>query len=1107
MTAPRQSPLRRSKSPGLRDGATRLIGSNGKPSDSVRAEEPRRGVSKRQAGFQQAARHLLPIALAIACWLAADVARAEPELLDAFESLDGWSVITSEGATLELVNDIGYRGRGMRLDFDLRGGGYVNAKKRFDLPLPDNYVFSFRLRGDTPRNGFEFKVLDPTGRNVWWYNDRNLDFPKRWERVQVRKSRLEFAWGPSGGAPLTTAGALEFTISAATGGKGSVWIDELEIAERDPFSSEAAIPTVTASTETDGFAAQQVLAGDVGWRSEPVPHPQWLLVDFGKIREYGGLVLTWDDADFATSYQILTSDTGRRWTALRPNQAGNGGRDYIDIQDGESRFIKIEMDESSRRQGYAIRALEIRPFAFSATANHFFEAIASEAPRGWYPRYLLREQAYWTVIGVDGDNHEALVGSDGAIENGEGSFSVEPFLSAGGQLLSWADGHPVPSLLDGYLPVPTVTWTAGVLVLEVTAFASGQPGAAATWARYRVRNTGSEAIDADLFLAIRPFQVNPPWQSLHRPGGVSPIRRIRIDAEGIRVNEHAQVVLLTPPNESGAAGFAESSTIEALAKGTVPSHTAVEDLSGYASAAARYGLRLGPGESRDVFVAMPFPGTDAALMPEGETSPEAHFAALLAAVREDWGRKTDRVAFSIPGADEHLARIARSAVAQILINADGPAIQPGSRAYARSWIRDGAITAGALLQMGSPQQVGSFLRWYAPQQWPSGKVPCCIDDRGRDPVPEHDSPGQLIHTVAEYYRFTRDVGLVADLWKHVVAAVDYITMLRSQRLTPEYNSANLRVFRGLLPESISHEGYASQPAHSYWDDFFAIRGLRDAAFLATVVGDPARARSYEIHAREMREDVGASIELAMKRHGIDFIPGAAELGDYDPSSTAIAVTPLDEAAILPPDALRNTFAGYLHILDARLAGGTNWETYSPYELRIGGALLRLGEPTQSLRILRAMVADQRPAAWNQWQEIVWRDPAAPRFIGDMPHTWIASMFVSNLRALFAYEDESADALVLGAGLAPEWIAAPEGVGVMRLPTHFGTLSLHVRRESDTVVRVRIGGDVRVPSGLLKLRLPLSTPLRRVLVDGEPISTFDDRSATIACAQCTVDLTY
>jgi hypothetical protein len=29
---------------------------------------------------------------------------------------------------------------------------------------------------------------------------------------------------------------------------------------------------------------------------------------------------------------------------------------------------------------------------------------------------------------------------------------------------------------------------------------------------------------------------------------------------------------------------------------------------------------------------------------------------------------------------------------------------------------------------------------------------------------------------------------------------------------------------GLLPESISHEGYSAKPMHSYWDDLWALKG-------------------------------------------------------------------------------------------------------------------------------------------------------------------------------------------------------------------------------------------------------------------------------------------
>src|SRR5712672_178252 len=74
----------------------------------------------------------------------------------------------------------------------------------------------------------------------------------------------------------------------------------------------------------------------------------------------------------------------------------------------------------------------------------------------------------------------------------------------------------------------------------------------------------------------------------------------------------------------------------------------------------------------------------------------------------------------------------RTALAHILVNRDGPAIRPGARAYARSWIRDGSMISAALLRLGHPDEVRDFIEWYAPYQYPDGKVPCCVDRRGAD---------------------------------------------------------------------------------------------------------------------------------------------------------------------------------------------------------------------------------------------------------------------------------------------------------------------------------------------------------------------------------------
>ena len=208
------------------------------------------------------------------------------------------------------------------------------------------------------------------------------------------------------------------------------------------------------------------------------------------------------------------------------------------------------------------------------------------------------------------------------------------------------------------------------------------------------------------------------------------------------------------------------------------------------------------------------------------------FGSALAATTRDWHQRLDRVDIHLPPVAGPLVDTFRTVLAHILINRDGPAIQPGSRSYARSWIRDGSLTSSALLRAGLAEPVRELIEWFAPYQFPSGKIPCCVDSRGADPVPENDSHGEFLFLVAEYWRYTHDRATVEKVWPHVEKAVAYIDELRAQRRTDEYRQpAKLRYF-GLLPESISHEGYSSHPVHSYWDDFFALTGLKNAADLA-----------------------------------------------------------------------------------------------------------------------------------------------------------------------------------------------------------------------------------------------------------------------------------
>jgi hypothetical protein len=660
--------------------------------------------------------------------------------------------------------------------------------------------------------------------------------------------------------------------------------------------------------------------------------------------------------------------------------------------------------------------------------------------------------------------------------------------------VTWNDVERTQSLEEGYLPIPTVAWKHDAVGLRVTTFASGDAGASLLYARYKVDNPSGRRQKGRLLLAVRPFQVLPTWQELNMVGGVSPIREVRYDAGVVRVNRSKAVVLLTPPTAFGAASSEEVGAAEALREGRLPAANEVTDPAGFAAGVLSWDFDLAPGETKEVVLAVPFhePYVEALASATTERTARSLVNAEQAAARRRWQTLLSRVEIDIPAAPE-IVRTAKSTLAYTLINRDGPAIQPGSRTYARSWIRDGAVTSAALLQMGFPAEVRDFIRWYATFQFPDGKVPCCIDRRGPDAVPEHDSNGQFVWLVGEYYRYTRDVGLVADLWPSVAAAVDYMAELRGKRTTDAYRVPENTAYFGLLPESISHEGYSSHPVHAYWDQFWALAGLRAAPLLANVVGDVDRVAAYGELRDAFATDLTASLPRAMAMHNIDFVPGSVELGDFDPSSTAVMVNLLGDEPSLRP-ALDRTYARYLDEIAGRRAGTRGWEAYSPYELRNVEALTLLGRTLEAHALLDWLMADRRPLAWNQWAEISWRDPKSPSFIGDMPHTWVGCIFVHALRTMLVHERAADRAIVVGAGVRPDWLA--RGVSARRLPTKSGVLSFTMRADGPDAVRVRIAGDLAVPSGGLVVTSPGDRPLRRVTVDGRAVAEFTAGAVTI-----------
>lgn len=1055
-------------------------------------------------------------------------------VLDSFDSVSQWTTTPAEGVEISVHQDpSGAHGGAMRVDFDFHGhGGYAVIHRALNMTLPPNYEFSFAIKGDAPTNTLEFKLIDATGDNVWWSNNQNFRFPKDWTTVTRRKRQISFAWGPTNDRDLKSFAAIEIAITAGTGGKGSIWLDDLAVTPLGTDTRFYSAPIVAASSQVSGYEPGRTIDADMstGWRSAPVrvvstsvtsppagtvpPGSESVDLDFQGRREFGGLVITWEPGRRATSYVVQASPDKQNWqtlstvrrttvspfaqasaTSTRATMATSPFyRDYLYLPESDARYLRIVLTAPETNNGYGIRDISIKPLDWAATENDFFLAVARDAPRGSYPRPFVGEQSYWTVLGIDRDSAEALVNEEGLLEVGRGQFSIEPFLYNDGKLITWSDAKTSVAANAESLPLPQVVWSANDIDLTITPFVAGPVDSSVLYARYRITNNSRGYKKLTLYLALRPFQVNPPWQFLNLAGGVARIDSISLQGSSVRVSGNKFVRSLASPSGFGALGFADGNIVDWLRAGRLPPSGTVIDSTGHASAAFSYQLELGPhSSSSPIDIAVPLHGGDLNLarLLSTATPPATLFpgqgeravSSQLDRTSAEWRQKLGPTSIVLPPSAARYTQTLRTQLADILINRDGPAIQPGSRSYSRSWIRDGSLTSTALLRLGHDQDVKDFIDWFAGYQYDNGKVPCCVDEHGATPVPENDSHGEFIYAVAEYYRHTGDKAELEKMWPHVAKAVAYMDSLRHERMTEQYTVGANKPFYGLLPQSISHEGYSAKPMHSYWDDFFALRGFKDAAFIARELGKPEAANFAQIR-NSFRSNLLESIRQVVMTRKISFIPGSVELADFDPTSTTIAVSPGGEAGRLPGPLLNRTFDRYFQEARQRSLGMKPWDAYTPYELRNVGVHVQLGQRGRAHELLDFFFKSQRPEAWHQWAEVVYRDPKTPKFIGDMPHTWVGSDYIRSFLDMLAYERESDSSLVIGAGVRDEWVKEDPGVKVSNLSTEYGPLNYDMRAIGK-VVTINLRTGIRMPPGGIVIYSPLEQPILSATVDGVP----------------------
>jgi hypothetical protein len=763
-----------------------------------------------------------------------------------------------------------------------------------------------------------------------------------------------------------------------------------------------------------------------------------ITVDFGYVRFPLGALIEWGET-YGTIFSVHLSDDGKSFREVGRISTGNGGTDSFWWRSTTSRYFRLTLHEANSPDGAIVNELKLRILNKDRMPIGQLERAALSGCGDLYPQALLGRQVYWTALGEFDQAEEALFDEYGNLEPQRGSGQVMPFLRLGGALHG-APGSTVISqfLVDGSLPIPSVTWSALDVELRATALAhAGQ-----ALVEYQITNRSGTPRKGALVLAVRPVQINPYWQH----GGHAPINAIAVDGRQLRVNDRSYAEFSSEPQAVAIADFGDGDVVKLIENGPKQTARCLHSGSGLLSAVCELAFSLAPGDSIAFVMASPM---------REEITPQANvaFGAVRENVAQIWREKIGPRKINV--GDRDVSDTVEAQTALILVNSTRFAFKPGPRNYDRTWIRDGSSQALALLWAGLIEEAKTYAVWYSKRIYQNGMVPPILNidgtvNPGYGSDIEFDAQGEFIGMAADIYRISRDRAFLNTIFEPVVRAAKFIEELCARTNVlhgPE------TTFHGLLAPSISHEGY-SKPSYSYWDNFFALSAWRNCEYLASEIGDTEIAAYAKGKGQGFAASLARSIRMTSEELGSGLIPGSADREDVDPTSTSIAFEPCRVEDVLPAEFIPATYN--LFVTHLKLFASPNFDgSYSPYVIRSLNAFVSLGWFEDTFRLLSVALACRRPCGWRNWAEVVWGAPRAPEYVGDMPHTWIGAEFATAIRRMLLRENGST--LELFRAVPDAWWQG-EGIALHDLPTTFGTANLSAQRGgSRAIVELALTG--------------------------------------------------
>lgn len=362
-----------------------------------------------------------------------------------------------------------------------------------------------------------------------------------------------------------------------------------------------------------------------------------------------------------------------------------------------------------------------------------------------------------------------------------------------------------------------------------------------------------------------------------------------------------------------------------------------------------------------------------------------------------------------------------AAIRSLILHAPGD-VYPGPYTYKRFWFRDAALILNALLCAGLTDRAERAIDRFPARQTRDGFF------RSQDG--EWDANGEVLWITDRYCALSGRPPKPS--WRRAIAKG--AAWLVTKRL-PDDGSPH----GGLLPAGFSAE-HLGPNDYYYWDDLWAVGGLRAAGRLMERYGLKESAASWQAEADAFQAALDRSLDGAARRLKGPAIPAspyrrldAGAIGSLAGGYPLQIMAPRDPRLLATNDFLFDTCMVDEGFFQDMVHSGIN----AYLTLHMAQVALRAGDP-RAAGLLRAVARMASPT--GQWPEAI-HPHTGGGCMGDGQHVWAAAEWVMMIRNAFLREE--GEALVIGAGLLPEWLTDGAALRLGPAPTAFGPVSLGV----------------------------------------------------------------